>query len=194
MNEAPWRVVESQTRPERRDHPCMSLKRQRRSADQSPLLQFVGHTFTRIERLRYLVPREIANATGYRQVQQIRIGRNLAGRYAHDRRVAREINGVGNDCSGGVRFRGGFRESGDRVGDAQREAAAAPTAGRYAPNRHGRGNFEGSEERWAVRTLDHADGIVLAVGQVQRDIATLFTYARSSATAAVIAARTASAT
>src|SRR5215469_335073 len=160
MNEAPWRALGSKAGRDRRDNAYISLKRQRRTVDQSLLLQPIGDRFASIECSLNFAARQRADAARYEPISQIRIRRNLARRHAHDRRVPRQI----------VCVRRGLCENCGGVSNSEGKTAPAPAAGRYAANRHLRGNFEGAEERSAVRAFHHANRVALALGQVQRDI------------------------
>ena len=68
-----------------------------------------------------------------RSVSACRLRRRGAG----DRRVAGQVDGVGDQRRRGVGLGGGGGEHRDRVGDAEREAAAAPARGREPAHRVG---------------------------------------------------------
>ena len=82
--------------------------------------------------------RSISESSGSTQRVTSRSPRSLsaqaARRAALNARVSGQIDGVGDDRRGGVRIRRGASENGDRVGDAQREAAAGRAGSGDAAN------------------------------------------------------------
>src|SRR5579864_15430 len=87
--------------------------------------------------------------------------------------MAGEIDSVRDDGGGGVGHGSGVGENGDRVGDAKRETATAPSAGGDTTNGLSGGERRSTEERRTVRTLNDSDDEVLAGFEVEGDVAAI---------------------
>ena len=85
-----------------------------------------------------------------------------------------QIDGIGNDGGGGVGLRRGPRQHGDGVGNAERKAASVAAAGRNArawDRRHAMTMVRIRPD--ASGRSDQADGELLAIGKMQRDVAAI---------------------
>ena len=87
--------------------------------------------------------------------------------------MAGQIDGIGDDggCRIGLRRRS--CQHGNGVGDAERETAAMAPAGRDAPRRIVGIDDHRPHQAMPVRPVHQADGELLAVGQMQRDVAAI---------------------
>ena len=92
----------------------------------------LGFERARREREVDFVRRQRPDVRGDEQIAEIALRIEVAGRRAFDRRMARQIDGVGDQRRSGVGDGGRGGEHRHRVGDAEREAAAAPARGRDA--------------------------------------------------------------
>ena len=98
-------------------------------------------------------------------------GASSRGRNAGDRRMAGQVDGVGDDRRGGVGCRAVLRKHGHRIGNAQRKAAAAPAAGGDAAHRVGRADDDAVGK--AVARAGDRERHRLAVGEMKRDVAAI---------------------
>src|SRR5579862_9601815 len=87
--------------------------------------------------------------------------------------MAGEIDSVRDDGGGGVGHGSGVGENGDRVGDAKRETATAPSAGGDTTNRLSGGKSRRAKERRTIRAFDHPNDEVLAGFEVNGDVAAI---------------------
>ena len=89
---------------------------------------------TRIERIVHRAGRERWNVARHRQVAEVTVILAFARGAANDRRVV-GVHRIGDHGGRGIGLRGGCGQHRDAVGDAERETAAAPAAGRDAAHR-----------------------------------------------------------
>ena len=76
-------------------------------------------------------------ALGHEPVTQVAIGARVAGGQAHDRWMTRQSTALATMVAAASAMAALFGKYRDRIGDAQRKTAAAPTAGRNASYRLG---------------------------------------------------------
>ncbi len=104
-----------------------------------------------------LIRRQRPDARRDAAVAEIALRIEVAGRRALDRGMAGKIDRVGDQRRGGVGERGGGGEHRDGVGDAEREAAAAPARCRDAAHAVARADRRAAEQARPVGAIDHAD-------------------------------------
>jgi hypothetical protein len=159
------------SKPPRRHHEHLALQPQRGAVDQPGGEQFSRTSGTRFERTLNLIVGQYADVPGDQPRAEIAVGLQIVGRAADNRGVSGQIDGIGNDGGGGIGLRRGARQHRHRVGDAERETAAMASAGRDTARRIVSVDDDGSHHAMRVRPVGEADGKMLAVAKVQRDVA-----------------------
>ncbi len=129
-----------------------------------------GHGFACVQRLRNFPWRKGPDIASDWQIEEVGVWRNFAGGDSRNAGVIGKVDCVSDDRSGSVGLGGGFGEDGDRVGDPERKAAAAPAAGGDSPDTSCRGNLYGAKERGSFGTLDHTDFVALVLGEMHCDV------------------------
>ena len=122
---------------------------------------------------RYKVEPEVADAAGDEPIAEIAVGLEGPGGKAGDGAMAWQIDGIGDDGGSGIGIGGTCRQHGHRIGDAEREAAAAPAAGGDAAQLVGGGERGLGEERGPVGTIDQSDAVARARRQMEGDVAAI---------------------
>src|SRR5579871_654309 len=117
--------------------------------------------------------RKLANCLGHGAIAEIGVGGEFVCGDADDGGMAGEVDGVGDDCRGGVGGGSTVGKDGYGVGDAEGKTAAAPPAG--GDSADWIGGFEGghSEQRRAVGAVEHPDNEFLLGLEVECDVSTV---------------------
>ena len=123
------------------------------------------------ERALDFVRRQRPDGDGDAPIAEIALRVEVAGRRALDRRMAGNVDCVGDQRRGGVGARGRSREDRDRVGDAKRETAPSPARRRDAAHAIRSADRGAAEQARPVRAIDHADRERLTWPKVKRDVA-----------------------
>ena len=142
--------------------------------------------------------RQPADVDGDRPVAEIAVGLQLAGRHARDRRVAGQIDRIGDDRRRRVGLGRGPRQHGHGIGDAEREAAAArPVAAPdVAMPRTGMSavSVDRAVQRRRAQIRRPGRNAACAGRQMKRDVAAIVDVGAARSRPARIAASTSSAT
>src|SRR5260370_24501584 len=80
------------------------------------------------------IAREFADCLSDQAVTEVAIGGEIAGGNPGHTGVTGQVNRVRDDGCGGIGIGGAFGQNGDGGADAERETAAAPSAGGEAAN------------------------------------------------------------
>jgi hypothetical protein len=105
-----------------------------------------------------------------------------------------QIDGIGDDGGGGIGLRRRPRQHRYRIGNAERKAAAVAAAGRDAPRGIVGVDHHRAHQAVAIGPIHQADGELLAVTEMQRDIAAIVDVSALELRRASIAPRISSAT
>ncbi len=120
-----------------------------------------------------LTIRQFTNVSCDKARPEIAIGLQLMGRKADNAGMAGQIDGIGNDSSGGIRPCCGSRQYRDGIGDAERETAAMTAAGGDAARGVTGLDHKRSHHTRLIRSVHHTDRKLLPLGQMQRDVAAI---------------------
>lgn len=107
----------------------MILKLQGGTENRPPLQKRAGLQRPGHERAVHVFRFQYFYTDSDQAVAEVTVRRDLIGRLASHFGRSRQVNGVGDECGGNIGCRGAAGESGDTVGNAEREAAPAPARG-----------------------------------------------------------------
>ena len=127
----------------------------------------------RFERIGDLVFCQFTDMAGDEARTEIAVGLQFIGRTSDNRRMVRQIDGIGDDGSRCVRLRRRFCEHGDGIGDAKGKTASMTSAGRDTPRGIISVDNQCPHQAMPVRPVHQADGELFAIGEVQGDIAAI---------------------
>ncbi len=154
-------------------HHGLATEAQHGAVDQSGREQLAGAVCAGLKRVFDLAMRERADIARDKTIAEIAVRLQQIGRASRDRRMARQVDCIGNDGRRRVGLRCGPRQHGHAVGDAEREAAAMAAAGGDAARGIIGLDDHGPHHAEAIRPVHQADGELLAATEMQRDVAAI---------------------
>src|SRR6266478_6855258 len=101
--------------------------------------------------------RQFADRASNKPLAQIVVWRNFTCRHPNNRWVIRQVHRVGDDGGGGVSHCHSPRQNGNGIGNAERKTATTPAAGGDTAGGLRSMQVDGTEQRWTVRSFDHAN-------------------------------------
>ena len=111
------------------DNSGLPVQAQRSAINQPLRQQRFSHRHTRLERVPDFFAGQFSHALRDQSVLQIAVRSETAGWDANNIRMSRQINRIGDDGRGRIGRRSASGQDRHCIGDTQREAAPAPTAG-----------------------------------------------------------------